>query len=61
MSNLSNGTECQSCLYERVICQQEGKCLADLLFDTEDLLDDGESLQDYYEELNDYLDGTMNV
>lgn len=28
--NLSNGLECQSCMFQRVICMQEGKCLSEL-------------------------------
>lgn len=28
--NLRNGSECQSCTFERVICLQEGKCLLEL-------------------------------
>lgn len=26
-NNLNSGEECQSCLYERVLCLQEGACI----------------------------------
>lgn len=60
MSNLYTGKDCQSCLFERAICQQEGKCLNNLLFNIEDVLHSEDSLQNYYEEINSYYNNLNN-